>query len=68
MILIEEQKQLYEACSKAKRDIPLLQAEIAAAEAKPSDLLEVAPPPLASFPKVLVFFESAGEPSPQLDS
>ena len=39
--LIEEQKQLYETFTKARRDIPLLQEDITAAEAKPAEYLKV---------------------------
>ena len=39
--VIEEQKQLYETFTRARRDIPLLQTDIAAAERNPAHYLTV---------------------------
>jgi hypothetical protein len=40
VFLIEEQKQLFDTWSKAKRDVPNLQADIATAEGKPAEYLK----------------------------
>lgn len=39
--VIEEQKQLYETFTRARRDIPLLQTDVAAAERTPAHYLSV---------------------------